>query len=85
MKEYDLTKLIELLEFSIKELKAITEPKRWRAEKGGRYWFATEYFNPIETTDENYYCDNARYNSGNYFQTEAECQEFCDKVKNLLR
>ena len=85
MKEYDLTKVVELLEKSIQDLKAIIEPKQWRAEKDGRYWNATNYFNPEEISEQNYYCDNARYNCGNYFRTEAECQEFCDKVKSLLR
>ena len=85
MKTMDFTDLIELMEKSILKMKEVSEPKRWRAEIGGRYWNATEYFDPIETNDENFYCDNARYKVGNYFQTEAECQEFCDKVKSLLR
>jgi hypothetical protein len=86
MKDYDLTKLIELMEFSIKELKAISEPKRWRAEKGERFYFMLADFTIkriIEEPNNRHYDD--LYNSGNYFKTEAECQEFCDKVKSLLR
>ena len=85
MKEYDLTKVVELLEKSIQDLKAIIEPKRWRAENGKRYYSADRTFNPTHTTDENTDYDNEMYDSGNYFQTEGECQEFCDKVKSLLR
>jgi hypothetical protein len=85
MKEYDLTKVVELLEKSIQDLKAIIEPKRWRAEYGKAYFYMDDTFNPFGVIDQNNAYGTDRYNSGNYFQTEAECQEFCDKVKSLLR
>jgi hypothetical protein len=85
MKEYDLTKVVELLEKSIQDLKAIIEPKRWRAVSGESFHYMLVDFtiaSRLETTDNRY---DEMYNSGNYFQTEAECQDFCDKVKSLLR
>ena len=85
MKEYDLTKVVEFLEKVTQELKAISEPKRWRAEQGCRYFIMSAVFDIIPNRDERANYDNDMYNAGNYFQTEAECHEFCDKVKSLLR
>lgn len=61
------------------------EPKkRWRAEEHGKYWCAG--VDGIAYADEEQftYYDNAKYDIGNYFRTEAEAQEAADKFRQLL-
>lgn len=57
----------------------IPESKRWRAEKGGLYWFvdggvADDYEQRVNT-------DDGRYELGNYFKTEEEAQKASDWLK----
>lgn len=58
---------------------------RWRAGKGGEYWYANSLVIPYFEMEDGHAADYARYNAGNYFQTENECQAFCDKVKELVK
>ena len=55
-------------------------PKRWRAEEGETYWYVdafgvihdvTEYYNKV---------DNYLYNTGNYFQTRKQAEEYQKKL-----
>ena len=57
-------------------------PKRWRAEKGGIYWFIdTDFSGKVrDLWDQHSHDENVRYNLGNYFKTEEEAQ----KVKEEL-
>jgi hypothetical protein len=48
MKTMDFTDLIELMEKSILAMKEVSEPKRWRAEKGGKYFIMERAFNVSE-------------------------------------
>ena len=85
MKTIDFTDLIELMEKSILKMKEVSEPKRWRAEQGETYYYMDDTFNPYKIFENGTVYGDTRHAAGNYFQTEAECQEFCDKVKSLLR
>ena len=57
-------------------------PKRWRAEKGGIYWFIdTDFSGKVrDLWDQRSTDENVRYNLGNYFKTKEEAQ----KVKKEL-
>lgn len=57
-------------------------PKRWRAEKGGIYWFIdTDFSGKVrDLWDQRSTDENVRYNLGNYFKTKEEAE----KVKEEL-
>lgn len=66
-------------------------PKRWRAEKGGIYWFIDSDFTGKvrDLWDQRSTDENVRYNLGNYFKTEEEAQKvkieldkFWERVRN---
>lgn len=78
--------------FLCDEYKKDDEITRWRAEKEKEYFFITG--TSEITTDEEHYneTDNARYELGNYFQTEKqakkvtnskEWKEFWRKIRNM--
>ena len=54
---------------------------RWRAEKGGLYWYYDAGFEELDYSTEIFdSVDLKRYNCGNYFKTEAEAEayrEYC--------
>ena len=57
------------------------EQKRWRAEKGQRYYYIDIFFE-VSSFKEGYSnTDTELYNSRNYFQTKKEAQEFADILK----
>lgn len=56
----------------------------WRAEKNSKYWHCDTSITPSEWTDVLDSMDDECYYYGNYFQTESECQEYCDKIKEVL-
>jgi hypothetical protein len=85
MKTMDLTDLIELMENAIVELKELNKPKKWRAKQGEIFFYVNHFLVVKESTEIGTNVDFLLYESGNYFQTEAECREFCEKVKALLR
>lgn len=61
------------------------QPKRWRAEYGGTYWFvATNATVTGESCDSYDGWDNQRYESGNYFRTKKEAQAMADRFKAML-
>lgn len=64
--------------------------KRWRAEKGGIYWFIDSDFTGKvrDLWDQRSTDENVRYNLGNYFKTKVEAEKvkkeldkFWDKVR----
>lgn len=65
------------------------EPKRWRAEKGGCYYFVSfqvgDWFYSTSIKDNNSYYDNANYNLGNYFRTEVEAEIISQKLNEYLK
>ena len=52
-------------------------PKRWRAEKGGIYWFIdTDFSGKVrDLWDQRSTDENVRYNLGNYFKTLEEAEK----------
>lgn len=75
----DLEKILEIVN-KINEKYGI--PKRWRAEKGGIYWFIdTDFSGKVrDLWDQRSTDENVRYNLGNYFKTQEEAE----KVKEEL-
>ena len=58
------------------------EPKHWRAENGGRYWYVDEN-SVVRMSDDNYgNFDNDMYNSNNYFKSQAT-SELVAKARKL--
>ena len=65
------------------------EPKRWRAEKEGVYYYIRFDAKGRSFTDgirdvHGYY-DNDNYNSGNYFRTEIEAEIIAQKLNTYLK
>lgn len=65
--------------------------KRWRAEKGGIYWFIDSDFTGKvrDLWDQRSTDENVRYNLGNYFKTKEEAEKvkeeldkFWERVRN---
>ena len=65
------------------------EPKRWRAEMGGSYYFVYFYienwFISNEIKDSYDPMDNRNYNSGNYFRTEVEAEIIAQKLNTYFK
>ena len=49
--------------------------ERWRAEKGGIYYYIRSCGRIVSSIDEHQYPDDYMYNTGNYFKTEEEAKE----------
>lgn len=61
-------------------------PKRWKAEKGQSYWMAcigTGGSDVIGVTNGHHPGDRRNYESGNYFRTQEQAQEYADECKKL--
>jgi len=68
------------------KVKAINEKygikKRWRAiDSGWYYYINNSYSSIIFAIDHRFEDDNNRYESGNYFFTEKEAQEYAEYMK----
>lgn len=59
--------------------------KRWRTEKGQKYYYVTNCLNVSGAKDFYDRLDTKGYESGNYFQTEEEAREYADKIRKLLQ
>ena len=60
------------------------KPKRWRAEKGDRYFFIDNDVIVWMREDDYSYTHNKRYKNGNYFRTESEAQQAAEAVRKCL-
>ena len=67
--------------------KKCIEKLRERAKKGCCYWSALNLgkFEPVSVSDTYDDMDNGRYESGNYFLTESDCQHLCDKLNETVQ
>ena len=72
-KEYE----VELKEEQVKEIEK-PKYKRWRADKGEKYYFLSDLGEILSAIDCRDKSDNFLYNTDNYFKTE-EGVEFCKK------
>ena len=55
--------------------------KRWRASSGEDYFYIDDYCWISSDTDWDYNEDNARYDFGNYFETEEEAEKYLEYMK----
>lgn len=88
-----LEERIEALEKKVKELsKSVPEEpenKRWRAEKGEKYWLVSHYGLITYNVEDDYRVDSGCYNRGNYFKTKEEAELYekkravTQKVKDI--
>ena len=73
---------IELLK---EKVKAINEKyvikKRWRAKRGGYFYYIDFLFEPERTIETFVEGDDAIYKSGNYFETKEEALEYAEYMK----
>ena len=59
------------------------EVPRWRAEHGGKYYFAA-IIDVLTAIEEDGISDNLLYKSGNYFQTKEQAQEYLNHCKTFF-
>ena len=59
------------------------EVPRWRAEHGGKYFFAA-IIDVLTAIEEGGISDNLLYKSGNYFQTKVQAQEYLNHCKTFF-
>lgn len=73
---------IELLK---EKVKAINEKygikKRWRAEQGGYFYYINFLFETDWTIESFAKGDDAKYKSGNYFETKEEAEKYAEYMK----
>ena len=55
--------------------------KRKRVAVGKRYFYADELLKAQSHNEINDEIDRKHFKSGNYFETESECQKYCDYMK----
>lgn len=60
------------------------KPKRWRAEKGDKYWFISSCEVCMSRDFREDYVDK-RHDIGNYFRTKEEAEEIANKFKEMLK
>lgn len=74
-KEYEV-------EVSEEQVKEIEKPKykRWRAEKGEKYYFLSDLGEILSANDCRDKTDNFLYNTDNYFKTEEGAEEYRKKL-----
>lgn len=68
-KEYE----VEITEEQVKEIEK-PKYKRWRAEKGGKYYFLDSSCSVVYMVDYYIEFDRKRYEVGNYFKTKEEAE-----------
>ena len=61
------------------------EPIRWRAKKGGKYWYIGDDGEIHESTDIRSCFDKRRYNFCNYFQTKELIKQSFPKLKEFFK
>ena len=59
----------------------IQEHERWRAKKGGQYWYVRSDGVVDDDYEDKTDIDDGRYELGNYFKTEEETQKASDWLK----
>jgi len=61
-----------------KQEKSVT---RWRGNEGDRYWYVDDTDEVTYSYEENLGTDDFRYCTGNYFETEHECEQYFKNLK----
>lgn len=60
-------------------------PKRWRAKKGGKYFYITGSVSVGYSVDDYIGVDDDRYAFGNYFKTKKEAEVKLKKIKLIFK
>lgn len=60
------------------------EQPRWRAKKGGEYYFIDRDCKIEEVIDDYDFLDNTLYNLGNYFKNESDVKAYAQKWRELF-
>ena len=63
---------------------ATYEPKKWRAEGYGKYFYINSRGDIRCTFDTRDYCDNKRFESGNYFRAEEQAKKVADEIQQIF-
>ena len=67
------------------KVKAINEKygvkKRWRAKRGGYFYYINCFFKPEQSIEFFFEEDDDIYKSGNYFETAEEVEEYAEYMK----
>lgn len=58
--------------------------KRWRAEKGGVYFYVNYDLEVNRIVDDYYSGDNSLYKAKNYFKTREEAELVAEKFRKIL-
>ena len=75
----ELEKKYEELGKEIEKLKS-QSGERCRADFGCEYWYIDDGGDIISDDDNDWGCDEHRFNIGNYFKTEEEALKYVDKI-----
>ncbi|WP_315515012.1 hypothetical protein [Leptotrichia wadei] len=90
LKSSDLDNTINICEDTVKRIiekkvEAVNEKygveKRWRAETGESYFYIDDWCGISIDNDWDYDEDKARYDFGNYFETEEEAKKYLEYMK----
>ena len=73
-------KKFEELTMDEKSKRLKKKPKRWRAERGEMFWYVNEIGMIFRVTECSTRSDDYFYNSGNYFQTKEQAEEYKKKL-----
>lgn len=76
---------IKIVEKAHSVLFDIVELPRWRAEKGGEFYFVDFTGEVGFDVDGRETTDNAMYEIGNYFQTREEAETYAEKFREILK
>ena len=60
------------------------EVPRWRAELSGVYYRANVFLQIVSVTENRCILDEIAFDSGNYFQTKEQAQEYIDHCKKFF-
>lgn len=77
------SKFGEYITVTAKEVKPL-KPLRWRAEENSPYYIINWVLGVKKLCDDREPSDDALYDCGNYFRTEAEAKEMAEKIKKVL-
>ncbi|WP_299267060.1 hypothetical protein [uncultured Leptotrichia sp.] len=90
LKSSDLNDTVNICDDTVKRIiedkvEAVNEKygieRRWRAETGGNYFYIDDYCGISSDDDWDYDEDKARYDFGNYFETEEEADKYLEYMK----
>lgn len=67
------------------EKKEVEKIPRWRATKGGFYYYLNSFADLIREEETNEILDDFRYNIGNYFLTQEAARKVADEIKEIFK